>query len=340
MPHPEPLTPEAFADCLPLLEAYPFKPYAHYARQVGEAALRKLFLSRVKSTLTGDTHSAFWIRGPNSALGLVACTRLAWDSQQLGVDLIASGGYKDQYRAKGALLMTVLEACADQGIRHLSARVNASDLSSIHLLEQHGFITVDGILTFSLELSPPRREDTKQTNKKAKNPLCLSAFVVPDKEFEVRISQPEDIEQIKAIARSSYVYDRFHFDPRIPKAVADELHAVWLENSCLGKAADAVFVATENCRILGFVTCKIDHQTTEYLGLTIGTIILVATATEARGQGVAKAITYRALDWFRDQGVEIVEVGTQLRNISASRLYEACGFRLVTSSLSLRKWIE
>jgi ribosomal protein S18 acetylase RimI-like enzyme len=55
---------------------------------------------------------------------------------------------------------------------------------------------------------------------------------------------------------------------------------------------------------------------------------------------VAKALTYSALDWFRDQGVDIVEVGTQLRNIAASRLYESCGFRLVASSLSLRRWID
>ncbi len=327
MLHPEPLGPEAFAHCVPLLEAHPFKYYGHYARQVGEAALRGLFLSRVKSTLTGNTHSAFWIPGPNSALGLVAWTRLAWDSQQLGVDagrvdyLIASGGYKDQYRAKGALLMTVLEACVDQGIRHLTARVHASDLSSIHLLEQHGFITVDGSLTFSLDIRDTRWES-------------------PSEDFEIRLSQLEDIEQIKGIARSSYIYDRFHTDPRIPKTVADELHAVWLENSCRSVAADAVVVAAENGRILGFVTCRIDRQTTQYLGLTIGTIVLVATAADARGRGVAKAVTYSALDWFRDQGVDIVEVGTQLRNMPASRLYEACGFRLVTSSLSLRKWIE
>ncbi len=327
MPHPERLTPETFADCLPLLGAYPFKPYEHYARQVGEAALRQLFLSRVKSTLTGNTHSAFWIPGPNGALGLVAWTRLAWDSQQLGVDagrvdyLVASGDYEDQYRTKEALLMTVLEACAEQDVRHLTARLHASDLSSIHLLEKHGFITVDGILTFSLDIRDARWES-------------------PSEDFEIRLSRPEDIEQIKGIARSSYIYDRFHSDPRIPKAVADGLHAAWLENSCLGMAADAVVVGAQNGRILGFVTCKIDRQTTQYLGLTIGTIVLVATAADARGRGLAKAVTNGALDWFREQGVDIVEVGTQLRNIPASRLYEACGFRLVATSLSLRKWID
>jgi ribosomal protein S18 acetylase RimI-like enzyme len=277
--------------------------------------------------MKGSAHSALWVPGSGNAQGLAVWTSLAWDSQQLGVGagcvdyLIAPGDYQNQYAIKEVLLRMVLKTCADQGIQYFTARVHASDLSTIHLLEQYGFITVDGILTFSLDITDAH-------------------WPSPPAGLEIRLARPEDIEQIKAIARSSYVYDRFHSDPCIPKAVADELHAVWLENSCLGKAADAVVVAAENGRILGYVTCKVDRQTTEYLGLTIGTIVLVATAADARGRGVARALTYGALDWFRDQGVHIVEVGTQLRNISASRLYESCGFRLVASSLSLRRWID
>jgi ribosomal protein S18 acetylase RimI-like enzyme len=322
-----PLNPEAFATCVPLLRAYPFKPYAHYSRRVGEEALQRLFLARVQAIIEGSARSALWVPGSGNAQGLAVWTSLAWDSQQLGVGagrldyLIASGDYQNQYAIKEVLLRMVLKTCADQGIQHFTARVHASDLSTIHLLEQYGFITVDGILTFSLDITDAHWPS---------HPAGL----------EIRLARPEDIEQIKAIARSSYIYDRFHSDPCIPKAVADELHAVWLENSCLGKAADAVVVAAENGRILGYVTCKVDRQTTEYLGLTIGTIVLVATAADARGRGVARAITCGALDWFRDQGVDIVEVGTQLRNIPASRLYESCGFRLVASSLSLRRWID
>lgn len=327
MLHPEPLTPDRFAAGVPLLQAHPFKPHAHYAERVGDKAVEQLFVARLQASIKADGHSALWIPGPHGALGLASWTRLTWDSQQLGLGsgrldyLIASGDYEDQYTAKQALLTAVLEACADQGIRHLTARLHASDLSSIHLLEQQRFITVDGILTFSLDI-----RDTHWPS--------------PPEGIEIRLSRPEDIEQTKAIARSSYTYDRFHSDPHIPKAVADELYAVWLENSCLGVAADGVIVAAEGNRILGFVTCKIDCQTTEYLDLTIGTIALVATVADARGRGVAQATTYAALDWFREQGVDIVEVGTQLRNIPASRLYEACGFRLVASSLSLRKWID
>lgn len=328
MLRPEPATPESLATCQSLLKGYPFKPYQHHAGAVDQSALQQLFTSRVAAHLVSESHNAFWVFGSGTAKGLAGWTHLAWDSEQLGVRagrldyLLALGDYDRQYHIKEALIERVLKDCVGHGIKHLAARVHASDLSSIHLLERRGFVTLDGILTFSMDV---RRE---------------SRFSPAGASLSIRTVQREHVEQVKAIARASYVHDRFHSDPRIEKATADELYAVWLENSCLRDAADAVVVAVREGRVLAYVTCKVDPETTKQLGLTIGTIVLVATARDVRGKGVAKAATFGALDWFREQGVHIVEVGTQLRNIPASRLYESCGFRLVTTSLSLRKWNE
>ena len=118
---------------------------------------------------------------------------------------------------------------------------------------------------------------------------------------------------------------------------ADELYAAWIRNSCAGIGADAVILAEDSQSLLGYVTCKLQSDTKVYLGKLIGTIGLVATAAHARGRGVAGSATLAALRWFHQQGADIVEVGTQLRNIPASRLYQTCGFRLVGSSISLRK---
>lgn len=327
MRNPQILHPDDFYRCIPLLESYPFKPYSHYDHLVDNRALTQLFALQLWESLCKNSSTAFWIQGPDGVEGLVFLTPLPWDSQQLGIRVarlehfIALGDYERQYLIKGNLLAAVLEECTGKGIRYLISRIHSSDLSTIHLLERHGFIMVDGILTFSADI---------------RNSRGFS----PPANLEVRLSRPEDIEPIKAIARSSFIYDRFHSDPLIPKALADELHAVWVENSCLGKAADAVIVATENEQILGFVTCKIDRRSKGVLGLTIGTIVLVATAPDARNRGVAKAATYGALAWFKEQGVDFVEVGTQLRNIPASRLYQACGFRLAATSLTLRTWVE
>lgn len=324
---PEPLTRQSLTECLHLLASFPYKPYAHYSSRVGEPAVHGLFLRRVEANLEQATQLAFWIPGGEGGLGMAALDLLGWDSQQLGFAaaripyLIALGSSPNQHAVREALLLALLRACSDNGVRHVTARIDAADLTTAHVLERHGFITVDGILTFS--------RDAQGTS-----PPSVAS------DLEIRESQRGDLDSIKDIARSSYSHDRFHSDPRIPGPVADELHATWLENCCLGKAADAVIVALSNGSVLGFASCKIDHETGQHLGLTVGSIGLVATVAEARRKGIARALTSGSLAWFRDQSADVVEVGTQLSNIPASRLYAACGFDIVASHLTMRKWID
>jgi len=45
------------------------------------------------------------------------------------------------------------------------------------------------------------------------------------------------------------------------------------------------------------------------------------------------------LNWFREQGCEIVDSGTQVRNLAALALFQKCGFRIVGSSISLRRLV-
>jgi len=247
----------------------------------------------------------------------VSCWRpLQWDSEQFGfraarVELPAATGDYTAARARAAgLVETALAECRAQGIRHVTARADAGELASIHALEAAGFETIDGIQTFALAL--------------AGRSQCP-----PLPGLAVRLFEPAELEQVLAIARSSYMYDRFHADAALPAGVADALHETWLRNSCNGTAADAVIVAARGPTVAGYVTCKLEAIR--------GVIVLVATAGGARRSGVARAATEGALAWFRGRGVETVEVGTQLRNIPAARLYEGCGFRLVGVTMTLRK---
>ncbi len=322
----EPLASGQIGSILPLLEDYPFKPYQDHVSLAGGKDLSRYLGDQIAGAVAAGKSLWVCVGEGGDVLGLAFLSELVWDSQQLGFrtgrieHLIAGGDYATQYEIKDALLQYALQECAALGIEYLVARVNASDLSSAYLLAQREFIALDGILTFALDL----REA----------PLDQG-----DSNFEVRLSTEKDIERIKEIAFSSYIYDRFHSDPLIPQEAADKLHAMWLENSCLGKAADDVVVASKKGRVLGYVTCRINRQVERYLGLRVGTIVLVATAVEARRQGVARAASFGALRWFREQGVDIVEVGTQFRNIPASNLYQSCGFKLVAVSTTLRKWM-
>jgi len=298
--------------------------YDAYADLVAPQALREFSLRRDLQLLGNGAGCAIAARNGDTLCGLASWCPLPWDSAQFGFPagrldlLVAPGGYTRAREVKRALLESLFSSCRERGISHLTARVDAGDLSSIHALESAGCELIDGIQTFSLRLQ--NAGDRTTTDR-----------------LEVRMFREDDLPQVLAIARTSYVYDRFHADSALSPEVADAANEDWVRNSCAGTAADSVIVACREAQVLSYVICKIDRETGPALGVSFGTIVLVATAREARGRGAARAATQGALGWFRAEGVDVVEVGTQIRNISAGRLYETCGFRLVGVSLTFRR---
>lgn len=316
-------TPQGWAFTKPIVDMWPFKPLAGHAR-LSLAGVVELANVRVREAFS-NPHSTAWLAcSGQREVGFAVLSTLGWDSEQLGMEaarldyLVANDSYAEQHETKKVLLGEVMEAARVRGIKHLSARLDAADLSGLHVLEEAGFITVDSILTFARDLT-------------SNPPETIPA------DCRIRLATPEDTVAVAALAREAYSHDRFHSDPAIADKKADELHAVWISNSCAGKSADAVIIAEDDEGLLGYVTCKLQRDTQKYLGRMVGTIVLVATSQRARGRGVGQALTMAALNWFQEHGASLVEVGTQLRNIPASRLYQRCGFTLVGSSTSLRK---
>jgi dTDP-4-amino-4,6-dideoxy-D-galactose acyltransferase len=238
---------------------------------------------------------------------------LPWDSQMLG--LTCARMEKPQFAdglppaAHPAALRQALDAARERGINHLLFRINSADIFMAQVCTATGFYLVDAIVTFGCTLpSEPK----------------------PPEQAHWRLAESSDAEVIADLARQTFTLDRFHNDPAIARARADEIHATWARNSVLGQAADAVVVAEDASGIAAFVTCKLIRGDANPRGV----IPLVGTAERARGQGLGRRLTQAAIGWFAAQGCREVEVGTQLQNIAASRLYESCGFRVSRSALS------
>jgi ribosomal protein S18 acetylase RimI-like enzyme len=237
---------------------------------------------------------------------------LPWDSGLFGLRAGRISRLQGSAQELRYLLPPLLLEFSRRSITHITARVPAADLSAAHLLGHFGFELIDIIQTFSRQLPAEFPAPT------------------PPPGIQLRLHRPEDTEQICAIARRAYRFDRFHADRALTTEQADRVNEEWLRNSCRGEGADAIAVATRGHEVLSYVTCRC-HQPTQS-----GNIIMVATHPDAQGQGLAKATTAFALAWFANQGMRKVEVGTQLRNIPASRTYEQSGFRLTSASLTWR----
>jgi GNAT superfamily N-acetyltransferase len=320
-----------------LVETAPAGVYEAYPDLVPPSIARGYLRNRVERSIADPNAHATWTQDGNTATGLAVWSRLAWDSEQFGFQaarldwLLAAGEYRAARQRRQQLLDAVLLECKSHRVSHLTARTDAADLAAIHALGAAGFELLDGVQTLSLRV--PNSEPRGRTGDDD------GIRVAP-----VILTQVDDIVDI---ARHAYEHDRFHADCAIPPAVADQLHAVWLRNSCRRafetrhdkRPQEEVLVAVGRGQVLGYVTTRIEWSTTDALGVKVGTIVLVATAASARGQGVGRVATMAAVDWFRRRGVAVIHVGTQLRNLPAARLYESCGFRQAAASLTLRKLV-
>lgn len=143
----------------------------------------------------------------------------------------------------------------------------------------------------------------------------------------VRAATQADIDHLKPLARVSHVDSRFFHDPGFDRQRCAELYATWLQNSFEGFAREVlVFGETP----VGYITLH-DHQDHGQIGI-------IAVSEDARGAGVGRALIEAAHARYAAWGCPSARVVTQLRNISAQRLYQANGYRIAGAQHWYHDW--
>lgn len=301
-----------------LLAGAPHLPYPLLTGVCSEQRAAYLTAQIVSAQQRG---AATFVAGSSGACsGVIQLESLPWDSQWLGraVGRIPCWIESTDVSAKrvNGLLDSALQEARRLGMQYLWTRTPSACVTQLQTLESCGFQTVDSLLTFGIAL--PASPDTRA-----------------DPALEYGLVREAEIADVGSIAAESFTVDRFHSDPTVAKAVADELHRQWAINCCHDHA-DAVLVARNEGNVVGFIALRIDRLAESVLGARTGTIILVATSVSARRMGVATSLSRAALQWFTAQGCVYAEVGTQLANLRAARLYQSAGFRLAQASVTLR----
>lgn len=274
---------------------------------VARAPWREYARARAEAILRGAQLVA-------SQAGAGAWRPLPWDSALLGVqmgriDAVVGSDLPSAYAA-------VRDAAASADVQHLSARVDAAALEDIWALERAGFRLMDGLLTFSA-------------------PIATEPASVPDG-FRVRITEPRESDAIASLA--DFTHDRFHADPHLDPRRVDDLHRTWVRNSVTREVADVVWVAEDDQGVLAYTTGRVDPVLARSLGVRVLVIGLVGTVARGRRHGLARALSQEARYWAHAEGLDGVEVGTQLRNVPAARTYQGAGYRLAATSLTFHWW--
>lgn len=255
--------------------------------------------------------------GDTGALG--GWAPLAWDSEVLGVRV--GRCTSPVWWGDGdvdAALAAVTDAASDRadraGIDLLLLRTDARDATLPRLLAGQGYWLADSLVTF---LADPR------------------GAAGGDGGAGVDPARADDLPVLREIA-CAFRTGHFHADPRISRARADGLYVRWVENSLAGRA-DAFLVARgDDGQPLGFLTCRISAAD----DAPHGVIELVAVDPRAQGQRVGRRLVDASLRWFAQAGAPSVEVGTQVDNLAAVRLYQRAGFQCAAFSHTFHRWAE
>ena len=96
------------------------------------------------------------------------------------------------------------------------------------------------------------------------------------------MNRAEDLESLKAMARTNHRDTRFYYDGHFSVEAADRLYETWIERSCTGYA-DVVLVAERDGQPAGYITCDLHGD--------YGQIGLLGVGEVWQGQGIGRLLS-------------------------------------------------
>lgn len=214
-------------------------------------------------------------------------------------------------------LPEITRFCHENQVKLLISRCSTKDIESVHAMQAKGFLLMDTLVYLHKDL----RDYSPQTHSS---------------ELTIRMSKPEDVQQVVEVARKSFsVYSgHYNVDSRLDPKAAAEVYASWAERCCLDPSvADCVLVAESENKILGFRAIRINTpQQAEF--------ILAAVAHEARNKGVYRGFVTEGLRWCKEIGAKEVLVSTLLVNIPIQKACEKLGFTAHSSFYTFHMWYD
>lgn len=192
----------------------------------------------------------------------------------------------------GRDLAEIVARAKGDGVALMSCRVPADDPAS-EVLRAAGFRKVERLVTLSRSLP--------------------ASAQLPE---GIIVADIGHAEQAAAIGQADFVYDRYHADKQIPRAVADEIKERWVRNGVSGRS-DTALVAIDGDAVAGFNLCMRRRED--------AVIDLIGVASAYQGRGLGRRLVDAALAHYAGRA-NLMWVGTQDTNHASLAMYRGAGF--------------
>ncbi|MFA5146718.1 MAG: hypothetical protein WC515_05040 [Candidatus Omnitrophota bacterium] len=307
----------------PLLLNYPFNDYRRY-RSFKKEWRDRCFADRIRRMAAEDAVRTLVAFDRGKAVGIVSLAGLPLDSECFGFKmakigcLIAIGDRDSEFRIKDGLISGLSGVCEDEGICHISCRVDTSDFSTIHVLEKNKFYITDTLVTYIFD------------KKRDRFPALKTLY-------SIRPCEEKDIETLERLIENSFLDTRYYQDKHLSEEGAHKLYKKWVRNNYADKERCGTLVAESGKRIVGFGTGRKNEELEKLCGIKIFGSALSAVVPSAKGAYLA--LIQRSIEnSVISQWYDIFEFDTQINNYEPVRIWQKLGLSPVRSRHTFHKW--
>jgi ribosomal protein S18 acetylase RimI-like enzyme len=213
-----------------------------------------------------------------------------------------------------ASLPSVLDFCHEKKVKLLIARCDMSDLDAAQSMERKGFLLMDTLVYYNLDLS-----------RKAVSVDKGVVLVRP-----IRIE--EERETIFVAGKSFHDYlGHYHADPRLDKNKCDEAYTDWARKTFASRESDNFLVGEMDGKIVAFGVLRINNPDE-------GEMFLGGIHPDFQGQGIYHSFLCKAMEWCLSKNAKKLIISTQLRNISVQKVLIKFGFEISRGYYTYHKW--
>jgi len=309
------------SDLGPLFAEYGFGRYCH-DRFLDIRQSRRLEHDRALAFLRLNPTSSWLAVDVGKSQGILGMRISQWDTEFWGVKfatldhLVTLGSEPERRVVCEHLLRTADAWCEQLDVDFCSARIDGHDVTSLQMLESHGFRYIETTVENYVDL---RRKE--------------AAFL--PRSSSLRPPRPDEGNSLVTIAQDAFLSHRFYADDRFPRHKVDDMYRLWVENSLRDPEWKTLVLEADGA-VRGFITYRIEDLTS-YFGLQFAKWRMAALSKSNRGLGYGVVLFRGAMESVRGQ-VQIVDSGLTTRNLHSLNLHTKVGFRTACCSVTLHRW--
>lgn len=285
-----------------LVAEHPFDDYRRHRRIPPAGALAYLAERVSKAAAKDRTARLLAEDADGRPAGLVLLQHLDHDTQLLGIPMagiphvLVRADHPAPREVHRALLASVPDVVAREVYRHVSVRLDTSDIAGYQEFTDAGFRLVETLVTMAYD-----------TERRGKGEVDCSEYG-----FDgcVRLAEAADHDQVAALAERSFNLNRYHLDEDLPDADVGAMMGKWARNYCEDVENCQVWVAERvGGDFAGFLGQQLNRDLERHSGVLVSGRALLAVEEKRGlvGQMLSRAHTLQSKGDYK-------EADTQLNN--------------------------